>query len=121
MAVIYDEIDAHVGGRAAVAVAKLLVDQTRPQTGGQVISITHSPSVAAVADKHVVIQKASGNTSAETSTNPIIVSLVDGTLREQELGRMCGGDLAQDEAEAFAAALLRDGESQRKLSNVNGD
>ena len=121
VAVIYDEIDAHVGGRAAVAVAKLLVDQTRPQTGGQVISITHSPSVAAVADKHVVIQKASGNTSAETSTNPIIVSLVDGTLREQELGRMCGGDLAQDEAEAFAAALLRDGESQRKLSNVNGD
>ena len=126
VAVIYDEIDAHVGGRAAVAMAKLLVDQTRPQpqdssilsSGGQVICITHSPSVAAVADRHVVIQKARDLDPENTDkfligTNPVLAALVDGDLREEELGRMCGGDLAREEALQFAAALLRDGEMQK--------
>ena len=125
VAVIYDEIDAHVGGRAAVAMAKLLVDQTRPQmqdsrigTSGQVICITHSPSVAAVADMHVVIQKArdfdvENADNILTGTNPVLAALVDGDLREEELGRMCGGDLAREEALQFAAALLRDGEMQK--------
>lgn len=126
VAVIYDEIDAHVGGRAAVAMAKLLVDQTRPQSqdsnalssGGQVICITHSPSVAAVADRHVVIQKASDLDVENTDklligANPVLAALVDGALREEELGRMCGGDLAREEALQFAAALLRDGEMQK--------
>lgn len=126
VAVIYDEIDAHVGGRAAVAMAKLLVDQTRPQSqdsstlssGGQVICITHSPSVAAVADRHVVIQKARDLGVENTDnmligTNPVLAALVDGDSREEELGRMCGGDLAREEALQFAAALLRDGEMQK--------
>lgn len=125
VAVIYDEIDSHVGGRAAVAMAKLLVDQTRQLSngrisgsGGQVICITHSPSVAAVADRHVVIQKAkdSGVDNADKfliGTNPVLAALVEGNLREEELGRMCGGDLAREEALQFAAALLRDGELQK--------
>ncbi len=124
--VIYDEIDSHVGGRAAVAMAKLLVEQTRPLSngrisgsgGGQVICITHSPSVAAVADRHVVIQKAKDSDVDNADkfvigTNPVLAALVDGNLREEELGRMCGGDLAREEALQFAAALLRDGELQR--------
>ena len=126
VAVIYDEIDSHVGGRAAVAMAKLLVDQTRPlsngrisSSGGQVICITHSPSVAAVADRHVVIQKAKDSDVDNADkfligTNPVLAALVDGNLREEELGRMCGGDLAREEALQFAAALLRDGELQKR-------
>jgi len=125
VAVIYDEIDSHVGGRAAVAMAKLLVDQTRPLSngrisgsGGQVICITHSPSVAAVADRHVVIQKAKDSEVGNADkfligTNPVLAALVEGNLREEELGRMCGGDLAREEALQFAAALLRDGELQK--------
>mmetsp|Transcript_14703 Transcript_14703/g.21954 ORF Transcript_14703/g.21954 Transcript_14703/m.21954 type:complete len:177 (-) Transcript_14703:118-648(-) len=55
---VNDEIDTHVGGRAAVALAKLLAEQTRSPNGtDQIISITHSPSGAAVADRHIVIQK----------------------------------------------------------------
>ena len=125
VAVIYDEIDSHVGGRAAVAMAKLLVDQTRQLSngrisgsGGQVICITHSPSVAAVADRHVVIQKAKDSEVGNADkfligTNPVLAALVEGNLREEELGRMCGGDLAREEALQFAAALLRDGELQK--------
>ena len=129
VAVIYDEIDSHVGGRAAVAMAKLLVDQTRSQMhddgsairGAQVICITHSPSVAAVADRHVVIQKLSKSSSIltqkeENTTNPVFAALVDGDSREEELGRMCGGDLAREESIQFAAALLRDGELQKNES-----
>ena len=109
-----------------MAMAKLLVDQTRPQSqdssilssGGQVICITHSPSVAAVADRHVVIQKARDLDVENTDNmligiNPVLAALVDGDLREEELGRMCGGDLAREEALQFAAALLRDGEMQK--------
>ena len=83
------------------------------------ICITHSPSVAAVADRHVVIQKARDLDPENTDdkfligTNPVLAALVDGDLREEELGRMCGGDLAREEALQFAAALLRDGEMQK--------
>ncbi len=133
VAMIYDEIDAHVGGRAAVAVAKLLSDQAQGKKSTyfdnqtkdlglndenqriQVICITHSPSLAAVADCHVVIQKsrkvsinnnASGTDDLQTE---IIIEMVTNEARKKEIARMASGDLAIEEAESFAEALLRDG------------
>jgi DNA repair ATPase RecN len=100
IAVIYDEIDAHVGGRAAVAVARMLAKQS-----GQVITITHSPSVAAIAETHIVVQK---HPTLNSQKIPVTVKKVDGDLRTKELARMASGDLASDEAESFASALLRD-------------
>jgi DNA repair ATPase RecN len=52
---IYDEIDAHIGGRAVKAMAQLLVQQS--QTSAQVMAITHNPTLAAVASTHVIIRK----------------------------------------------------------------
>eukprot|EP00978_Attheya_sp_CCMP212_P039455 scaffold205271_cov51-Attheya_sp.AAC.1 len=120
IAVLYDEIDSHVGGRAAVALAKLLSDQTRflhvsnedpgkIKRRGQVISITHSPSVAAIADRHIVIQKRRSQEEDGLMVVPVFVSTVDGSSRRRELARMASGDLASTEAEIFADALIRDG------------
>ncbi|KAL3945848.1 MAG: hypothetical protein SGBAC_000120 [Bacillariaceae sp.] len=102
VAVIYDEIDAHVGGRASVAVGKMLADQSQ---SCQVISITHSPSVAAIANKHVCIHKevlSADNGSVASAT------VVTGLERRKELARMAAGDMATEEAEIFAEALIRD-------------
>ena len=121
--VMYDEIDAHVGGRAAVALAKLLSDQTRlvssngerKSSRGQVVSITHSPAVAAIADRHIVVQTKSHRNdvpldeSESGAARSVSVSLIDGQLRRKEVARMAAGDLATEEAEAFADALIREG------------
>ena len=115
VAVIYDEIDAHVGGRAAVAMANMLADQSMKKNDnnvrGQVVSITHSPSVAAIADMHILIQRLDG----KEGKTPVRASVIHGTERRKELARMASGDLAPDEAETFANALLRDGAKRRKL------
>ena len=105
ISVVYDEIDAHVGGRAAVALGHMLADQSR-QT--QVIAITHSPAVAASADAHIVVQKTlSGDRTL------IRVESRTEVERRKELARMASGDIAADEAELFAEALIRDGKIRR--------
>ena len=108
ISIIYDEIDAHVGGRAAVTIAKLLADQSSgeaSQAGNQIIAITHSASVAAIADRHIVIER--GSTSGSTSP-AVRASVVNGSSRRKEIARMASGDLAVGEAEMFADALIRD-------------
>ena len=108
ISIVYDEIDAHVGGRAAVTMAKLLADQSSgkaSQAGIQIIAITHSASVAAIADRHIVIERS----STSGSTSPAVrASVVDGSSRRKEIARMASGDLAVDEAETFADALIRE-------------
>lgn len=121
VSVIYDEIDAHVGGRAAVAVANMLADQSRARPNrdvkSQVVSITHSPSVAAIADMHILVQR-QDSSNGERGHVPVRVTVIDGAERRKELARMASGDLAPDEAELFADALLRDG-AKRRGSPVN--
>lgn len=106
VAVVYDEIDAHVGGHAAVALGHMLADQSR-QT--QVMAITHSPAVAATADAHVVVEK-----TVEGDQTVVNVRRLDESERRKELARMASGDVAMDEAELFAQALIRDGIERRK-------
>jgi DNA repair ATPase RecN len=103
VAVIYDEIDAHVGGRASVSVAQMLVDQSR---SCQVISITHSPSLAALANTHICVSRVSS--ALEDSRVLLQASQVRDADRRKELARMASGDMASEEAELFADALLRD-------------
>jgi DNA repair ATPase RecN len=114
IAVIYDEIDAHVGGRAAVSLANMLSDQSR---SCQVVSITHSPSVAAAADLHIVIQKYSHEENFGSATRTA-ASLVEGSSRRKELARMAAGDLVTEEAEVFAEALMRDGAATNRRSSM---
>lgn len=123
VAVVYDEIDAHVGGRAAVALAKLLSDQTRElssdrSTRAQIISITHNPAVAAVADRHMVIQKLPMGSSLDGRVEVLAKSVV-GAERREELARMAAGDLAGDEGLRFAEALLREANLHRTTSAEN--
>jgi DNA repair ATPase RecN len=72
---------------------------------GQIITITHSPSVAAIAETHLVVQK---HPTLNSQKIPVTVKKVDGDLRTKDLDRMASGDLASDEADMFASALLRD-------------
>jgi DNA repair ATPase RecN len=102
VAVVYDEIDAHVGGRALMSVAQMLVEQAK---SCQVLSITHSPSLAALASTHICVSKG----QAAEDKHPFLCAVqVEGTERQKELARMASGDMASEEAELFAKALLRD-------------
>jgi len=124
LAIIYDEIDAHVGGRAAVTMAKLLADQSRvrrsrdrggrSERGSQIIAITHSASLAAIADRHIVVERCLNRGS---NSVPVRTYVVDGSSRRREIARMASGDLASDEAEKFADALIRDAMLHREMSS----
>ena len=122
ISIIYDEIDAHVGGRAAVTMAKLLADQSRgirsredgmtADSRSQIIAITHSASLAAIADRHIVVERCHRSGS---QTSPVRTYVADGSSRRKEIARMASGDLASDEAEVFADALIRDALLQRSM------
>jgi DNA repair ATPase RecN len=88
-----------------VALAKMLFEQSR--SSGQIISITHSASVAAFADQHLVINRAQLKDS-----NRMGITIIDasGEERRKELARMTSGDMAAEEASRFAEALLRERE-----------
>ena len=95
---VFDEIDANVGGEIARAVGKkmALLGQLH-----QVIAITHFPQVAAIAAHHFVVEKevASGRTRSKLYS-------VEGEKRINELVRMLGGGGQQ--ARAMAASLLEE-------------
>jgi DNA repair protein RecN (Recombination protein N) len=95
---VFDEVDAGVGGRAAVEVGRRLA---RLAQDYQVIVVTHLPQVAAYADQHVVIDK------PEDSTNRGVgaVRVVDGADRVAELARMLAGS-GTETARQHAAEML---------------
>ena len=94
---IFDEIDAGVGGRTAHAVGELL---RRLSERAQVITITHLPQIASVADRHFRVEKVPGD-----PTHTTITELTDAARRE-ELERMLGGG-------EFLALLSDDGSASR--------
>ncbi|MEV5966399.1 DNA repair protein RecN [Kribbella sp. NPDC051952] len=95
---VFDEIDAGIGGRAAVEVGKRLA---RLAERTQVIVVTHLPQVAAFADRHAVVLK-SDDGSVTTSG---LVAL-DDDARLKELSRMMAGLENSDAAQAHAEELL---------------
>jgi DNA repair protein RecN (Recombination protein N) len=115
--VLYDEIDSHVGGRAAVAVAKLLSNQGT--VGNQIISITHSAAIASIANKHLVVEKSQDPSIVKGGGVNVKVEEVRGGKREEEIARMAGGELVgEEEGVEFAKALLQEGEKQRDASVI---
>jgi DNA repair protein RecN (Recombination protein N) len=95
---VFDEVDAGVGGRAAVEVGSRLAALART---AQVLVVTHLPQVAAFADQHLVVRKASDG--AVTSSG---VTRLDETGRLQELSRMLAGLEESEAAQAHAQELL---------------
>ncbi len=80
---VFDEIDAGIGGTTAHAVASTL---QRLAELAQVITITHLPQIASVADRHFVVQKTPGDPTRTT------IEPLDDAKRRSELERMLGGE-----------------------------
>lgn len=97
---IFDEVDAGVGGEAARAVGRALADLAR-RTGVQVLVVTHLPQVAAFADSHHRVRK----TVAGGSTTATVDRLVDDD-RVAELSRMLAGLPDSARAREHAQELL---------------
>jgi len=96
---VFDEIDAGIGGRTAVSVAQKLRQLSRET---QLLVVTHLAPVAAVADHHFLIEKATDGAGAVTR-----LSRLSGEAVVAELCRMMGG--RPEDAEAMAhARQLRD-------------
>jgi DNA repair protein RecN (Recombination protein N) len=95
---IFDEVDAGVGGSAAVEVGKRLARLART---AQVVVVTHLPQVAAFADRHLVVSR---GTKEQLHTSA--VRAVEGEDRVAELSRMLAGLADSQAGENLAAELL---------------
>ena len=85
---VFDEVDAGVGGTTAVALAEVLAQLAKTH---QVIVVTHLPQVAVLASKHYVVSK-----TEEHNALPITsLTEVSGTQREEEIARMLSGSITE--------------------------
>lgn len=113
---VFDEVDAGTGGRAAVAIGRLLQQLARDR---QVLVVTHLPQVAAFAHAQFHVSKHLQDDRTVTR-----VTRLDGAGRRQELARMLSGDVtdaALDAADELlsAAAQPNDGQvADRKRTKV---
>jgi DNA repair protein RecN (Recombination protein N) len=96
---VFDEVDAGVGGRAAVEVGRRLARLARAH---QVLVVTHLPQVAAYADRHVVVDKAAGDALVTKSD----VRVLTEPERVPELARMLAGRQGSELGRAHAEELL---------------
>ena len=94
---VFDEVDAGVGGRAAVQIGRRLARLARTH---QVIVVTHLPQVAAYADVHLVVRQRPGRDGASG------VRRLDDDDRVAELARMLAGLGESDSGRAHARELL---------------
>ncbi|WP_372727889.1 DNA repair protein RecN [Nocardioides sp.] len=104
---VFDEVDAGVGGAAAVEVGRRLAQLART---AQVLVVTHLPQVAAYADRHVVVEKSHDGTITSSG-----LTVLDTDQRERELSRMMAGLSDSDTALAHARELLDVAQPARAL------
>ena len=105
---VFDEVDAGVGGKAAVEVGRRLALLARH---AQVLVVTHLPQVAAFADQHVVVVKSSDGTVTTSG-----LTTLDDAGRVKELSRMLAGLEDSDTALAHAEELLATAQESRSAS-----
>jgi DNA repair protein RecN (Recombination protein N) len=94
---IFDEIDTGISGRTASAVAREL---KKVSVGRQVILITHLPQIAALSDRHFLIEKSATNDSTVSQIRPLNEDEII-----EELARMLGGDVVTDAVRETARQL----------------
>ncbi|GIG20919.1 DNA repair protein RecN [Cellulomonas chitinilytica] len=98
---VFDEVDAGVGGRAAIEIGRRLAELAR---GSQVLVVTHLAQVAAFGDRHLVVTKSTSDgvdVVTESDVRP-----VEGEDRVRELARMLSGQDDSQAARTHAAELL---------------
>lgn len=96
---VFDEIDAGIGGKAVQKVAEKLERISKSQ---QVICVTHSPLVAAIADRHLLLEK-----EVEKGRTRTIIQLLDEEERVEELARMLGGENPSADLKKHASKILK--------------
>ena len=99
---IFDEVDAGIGGAVAEVVGRKLRQLAR---GRQVLCITHLPQIAACADHHYVVRKRPSRGRTRSSA-----ARLSDSERVEELARMLGGVTITAQARRHAAELRRLGE-----------
>jgi DNA repair protein RecN (Recombination protein N) len=110
---IFDEVDAGIGGRVADLVGRKL---HALGSAFQVLCITHLPQIAAYADTHFQIVKV-----VERGRTRTTVGRLDGGGREEEIARMLGGTTVSDAVRASAREMLKDRSGAKGESNAKGE
>ncbi|MFI2239764.1 DNA repair protein RecN [Streptomyces chrestomyceticus] len=95
---LFDEVDAGVGGKAAVEVGRRLARLAR---SAQVVVVTHLPQVAAFADRQLLVEKTHDGSVTRSG-----VTVLEGEDRVRELSRMLAGQEDSETARAHAEELL---------------
>ena len=98
-ALIFDEIDAGIGGEVAISVASQLKELSERK---QVLCITHLATIAVRADNHIKVEKRSDGAHTETA-----LSTVSGEGLVSEIARMLAGDSVGQTSRAHAEEMLR--------------
>jgi DNA repair protein RecN (Recombination protein N) len=98
---VFDEVDAGIGGEAGLAVGRRLA---RLAAGRQVLVVTHLPQIASFADLHLRVRKLDGVATVER---------LDDRGRVEELSRMLAGLADSDTARSHAQELLTQATSER--------
>ncbi|MEU1041514.1 DNA repair protein RecN [Streptomyces sp. NPDC005907] len=95
---LFDEVDAGVGGKAAVEIGRRLARLART---AQVVVVTHLPQVAAFADRQLLVEKTNDGSVTRSG-----VKVLEGEDRIRELSRMLAGQEDSETARAHAEELL---------------
>ncbi len=95
---VFDEIDANVGGRTAAKVSDELAEVAKRH---QVFCITHLPQVAAAATTHLMVAK-----NIESGRTITSIALLDKEARTHEISRMMGADAESETARRHAESML---------------
>jgi DNA repair protein RecN (Recombination protein N) len=95
---VFDEVDAGIGGKAAIEVGRRLARLARR---AQVIAVTHLPQVAAFANSHHRVVKTDDGLVTTSG-----VALLDGDARVEELSRMLAGIEDSEAAHMHAREML---------------
>ena len=103
---VFDEVDAGVGGKAAVEVGRRLARLART---AQVIVVTHLPQVAAFADRQLLVRKESDGSITSSG-----VTVLDETERRRELARMLSGLEDSELGQLHADELLAAAHAERR-------
>ena len=98
---IFDEIDSGISGKTSEKIGRKLSD-TAKKGGCQVICVTHSAQIAAIADTHLLISKS--ESGGRTSTK---VARLEGEIRTEEIARIIGGVTITDTVRETAREMLQ--------------
>jgi DNA repair protein RecN (Recombination protein N) len=99
---VFDEVDAGIGGRVAEVVGRKLKAMSARH---QVVCVTHLPQIASMADQHYLVRK-----RTERGRTVTDVRSLEGPERVEEVARMLAGETVSDAARRHAREMVRQGE-----------